>query len=344
MESAPQQQPPSSVPVPSGLPPNNWLMDRIDGQSKYNDRERPPGPCCWVPPCVGWCPGLLETNCLCVCFGRMGICGGKEIFRFLCLHLGFVANILAMIATSYAAFSISLEYFLLTKAPMETVKITDLTGNVLEKPVTLFLGLRGVGIDDATSPLGQYSVVGYDDLCVIAESALFIFDTENHDCTSCASDYFSMNAVISLMIAVPLFFPTFFGSQLRMYSGYDVNCVKNLLSVLGICTILLQVNVMVTYFLLCSRNSFFEEENVYFDASGNVVASQEDSFYEVEYKWTWGWGLISLIAGTGLKTIDVLCNISVPTPTVTRDRKEQEIYETIRYVEPEDSTAAGGEN
>jgi len=39
-----------------------------------------------------------------------------------------------------------------------------------------------------------------------------------------------------------------------------------------------------------------------------------------------------------------LCNISVPTPTVTRDRKEQEIYETIRYVEPEDSTAAGGEN
>jgi len=50
---------------------------------------------------------------------------------------------------------------------------------------------------------------------------------------------------------------------------------------------------------------------------------------QYEYDWKWGWGLIILVAGTCLKFIDVVCNVIVPTPNVTRDRKEQEIYETI---------------
>lgn len=328
-------------------PPRKWLMDRVNGQSNYNDRDRPPAPCCWVPPCVGWCPALLESNIFCKCFGKMGI-SASEFFRFFCLHLGFIANILAMLATSYAALSISLEYFLLSKASMEVIEIEEVTDRVISESAKIYLGLRGVAFDDpnmASHPLGQYLVIDYDDLCLVSNTttAYYYFDSSK-DCESCASDYFSMNAVISLLIAVTLFFPTFFSQQLRMYSGYDVNCVKNSLSLVGLCIILLNINVMVTYFFLCSKESFYEDTVAFFDSSGNPVEAEEDAYIEMKYTWSWGWGLICLIAGTGLKIIDLLCNVAVPTPNVTRDRKEQEIYETIVYVDPEEAGGTDDEN
>ena len=95
------------------------------------------------------------------------------------------------------------------------------------------------------------------------------------------------------------------------------------MSLIGICIVLLNLNVMLTYFFLCSKETFFEEEVVYMDDIGTIVP-QEDAKYALEFKWRWGWGLIALIAGTGLKVIDLLCNVAVPTPRVTRDQKEQE--------------------
>jgi len=277
----------------------------------------------------------------------MGI-SSSEFFRFFCLHLGFIANILAMLATSYAALSISLEYFLLSNASMEVIEVEEVTDRVISESASIYLGLRGVAFDDpnmASHPLGQYLVVGYDDLCLVSNTttAFYYFDSTK-DCESCASDYFSMNGVISLLISVPLFFPTFFSQQLRMYSGYDVNCVKNSLSLVGLCIVLLNLNVMLTYFFLCSKESFYEDATAFFDSSGNPVESGEDAFIEMKYTWSWGWGLICLIAGTGLKIIDLLCNIAVPTPNVTRDRKEQEIYETIVYIDPEEAGATDDEN
>ena len=336
----------ANLPTKSG-PPRKWLMDRIAGQSKYNEQERPPAPCCWVPPCVGWCPSLLESNIFCRCFGMMGISDG-EFFRFVCLHLGFIANILAMLATSYACLSISMEYFLLSKASMGVIEVEEVTDRILSEPASIFLGLRGVAFDDpnmATHPLGQYFVVDYDDLCLVANttSAFYYFDSSK-DCESCASNYFSMNAVISLLVAVPLFFPTFFSQQLRMYSGYDVNCVKNSLSIASVLIICLNLNVMLTYIYFCSKESFYTETTAYFDSTGNPVDSAFDAYIEMEYTWSWGWAFIALIAGTGLKLIDLLCNISVPTPKVTRDRKEQEVYETIIYVDPEDVDGTDEEN
>ena len=328
----------NDVPVKKG-PPRKWLMDRINGQSKYNDCERPPGPCCWVPPCVGWCPALLETNILCKSFGKMGIYG-SERFRFLVLHLGFVANILAMLATAYAALSISLEFFLLSKSAMGVIEVEEQTDRVFSDPACIYLGLRGVGFDDpnrAETSLVQYMVVGYDDLCLVADtSAAFYFDSTK-DCESCNSDYFSMNAVISLMIAVTLFFPTFFSEQLRMYSGYDTNCVKNFLSILGWLIILLELNVMLTYIYFCGKESFYQEPEVFFDVKGNPTSSEEDAYVVMKYTWSWGWAFIALIAGMGLKLIDLLCNIAVPTPKVTRDLKEQELYEAIVYVDPDEA-------
>lgn len=126
-----------------------------------------------------------------------------------------------------------------------------------------------------------------------------------------------------------------------MYSGYDVNCVKNSLSLLGIITILLNLNVILTYFFLCSNQSFYEDGTVFFDAENiayyDTPPTDTNGFYwKVQYQRKWGWGLICLVAGTGLKLIDVLCNLAVATPTVTRDPKEQDIYETILFACPGD--------
>lgn len=328
-------------------PPRKWLMDRVSGQSKYNDQERPPAPCCWVPPCVAWCPCLLETNCFCRCFGMMGI-SANETFRFICLHMGFIANVLAMLATSYACLAISTQYFFLSKSSLGVIEVNDTTGNLLSEPAYIFLGARGVGFNDpsmAGHPLGQYYVVGYDDLCLVAEetSAYYYFDP-TQDCAACASDYFSMNAVISFLVAIPLFFPTFFSQQLRMYSGYDVNCVKNSLSITSILIICLNLNVLLTYIIFCGKQSFQSDPTAFFDAQGDVVDSADDAFIALEFTWSWGWAFNALIISMGLKVIDLLCNVAVPTPKVTRDRHEQEIYETIVYVDPEEAEGTDEEN
>lgn len=327
--------------------PKKWLMDRITGQSKYNDRERPPANCCWVSPFVGWFPNLLETNRCCQFFGGMGINNSSsETFRFVCLHLGFVTNIGAMLLTAYACLAISLQYFLLSKASMETMVRTEtIVGNddaATASVVTIYTGFRGVAMDNpalAATETGRQIVVAYDDFCEFAATrGLERYLDPSKDCGSCASIYFSMNAVICTMVSVATFFPTFFSTQLRMYSGYDVNCTKNFLTAVGIITILLNLSVMLTYFFLCSRESFYRDGTVYFDSQGNafddIADISSNTYWKVKYEWKRGWGLIFLIAATGLKLMDVLCNIAVPTPSVTRDEKEQDIYETIVFAPP----------
>jgi len=275
----------------------------------------------------------------------MGIYPGGESFRFCCLHLGFVANICAMTLTAYACLSISLEYFLLSKSSMETLAMKDLTGTI-SQTITVYFGLRGVAIekpDMATRTITEQIVVDYDQFCDLASDGMDIYLDSSKDCGSCSSNNFSTNAVISLMMSVTLFFPTFFSQQLRMYSGYDVNCVKNWLTLIGLCTILLNLNVMLTYFYLCSKESFYEDGTVYFDELGNSYESwpiymQDSVYHEITYERTWGVGLICLVAGTSLKLFDVFCNLAVPTPKVTHDRQEQEIYETIVYAAPGDAT------
>ena len=78
---------------------------------------------------------------------------------------------------------------------------------------------------------------------------------------------------------------------------------------------------------------------VEFGEDGKVVGPQTTeglTYIVMEYAWSWGWAFNALIISMGLKVIDLLCNVAVPTPKVTRDRKEQEIYETIVYVDPEE--------
>ena len=348
---------------------NKWLMDRIHGQSKYNDNERPPNPCCWVSPIVGYFPVLFETNVCCRWFGAIGFGTStstsnsnsgsssnnnntttnpkNELVRFYILHFGFLCNIMAVLLSAYAALSISLEYFLLCKSSLFEINIIETTVFPTQPAATItsstsntiYFGFSGIGIEN------QQSVIGYKNLCNDNDNENnnnpYLLNSGQSDCNN--YNYFSMNSIISILISLSLFVPTFFMTQIRMYSGYDSNCVKNTLTILGIVIVLLNLNIILSsVYLLCFNNKSFmnnQDDNkneayyIYYDREGNAVGDNYDdtaSYYiEFYYEWNWSWGLILLVTGTGLKCMDLVCNILVSTPTITRNKKEQEIYETI---------------
>ena len=70
-----------------------------------------------------------------------------------------------------------------------------------------------------------------------------------------------------------------------------------------------------------------------FDEDGNALppgTDPESGEFLLDFEYRWGWGLIFLFAGTVLKFADIFAHMCVPTPTVTRDQKEQRIYEKVK--------------
>ncbi|KAL3934373.1 MAG: hypothetical protein SGARI_003412 [Bacillariaceae sp.] len=311
-----------------GPAPRKWLIDRITGQSKYGNRERPPCPCCWVAPPVGWCPGLLETNCFCRCVGWLGI-SSSEFCRFWCMNMAFLLNLCGLMLTIYSLLAISDDFIVLTKAGFQEM-VWRREGNAEEDAVSLW----------NPNGLSQQQVVYFDEFCALADDGIERY-VRPSDCDNCEA--ISMNMIIALMVSVVSFVPAFFSEQLRMYSGYDVNCVKAYLTCLGIITVLLNANVIVSFWYGCGQ-SFFDG-TVNYDSSGNVLpedADEDDIAATIEIETTWGYGLITLVCATGLKFLALVFNICIPTPNVTRDRKEQEIYESIGMPDMSGMKSVGG--
>ena len=49
----------------------------------------------------------------------------------------------------------------------------------------------------------------------------------------------------------------------------------------------------------------------------------------VDFDWHAGSGYICVMLATVLKIVDVICNLAVPTPSICRDKEEQQIYEIV---------------
>jgi hypothetical protein len=297
-------------------PPRKWLKDRISGDSKYGDRERPWFPCCWVAPPVGWCPFLLEENGCCKMFGGMGIYA-SESARFYLMHLGFMLNLIALLMIVYASLAISDDYDLLEKTSFSELTLVDSVGDIAAG-TTIYVGLRSIALSESDSgPV----VIGFDQFCATDGFELFMSPS---DCDSCQS--MTVNYVISIMFAAVLVFPSLFINISRMYSGYDVNCSKFFSGCLSICSMLLCLNTLFTYKFFCGDK--FYQGFVPFGADGSVYPAENSYF--VEYDWKWGWGTIFLVTGVVLKGLEMLINCCIPTPSIARDKKEQTIYEDIQ--------------
>lgn len=249
-------------------------------------------------------------------FGGMGIYG-SEAARFYLMHLGFVINLIAMLMIIYASLAISEDFDLLEKASFSKLTLSDNVGEIAAG-TTIYVGLRSIGLSDGDSgPM----VIGFDQFCATDGIDLLMSPS---DCDSCQS--MALNYVISIMFAAVLVFPSLFISISRMYSGYDVNCSKCFSGGLAICSILLSINTLFTYKFFCGDK--FYQGFVPFGADGSVFPAE--SSYFVDYNWEWGWGTVFLITAIVLKGLELLINCCIPTPSITRDKKEQEIYEDIQ--------------
>jgi len=298
-------------------PPRKWLMDRISGDSKYGDRERPWCPCCWVAPPVGWCPSLLEECGCCKFFGKIGIYTDEQP-RFYLMHLGFMINTIAMFMVVYACLAISDDYEVLSKASFSKITMQQDIGDTFPAGTTVHVGLRAISwltSDD------KEEVVNFDQFCATSGMDKLL---NPEDCSSCQD--MSLNFVMSTILAAVLFLPSLFVTVSRMYSGYDVNCGKAYSSVLAICSLGLCLNTLWTFKYFCGDK--FYRGLVPIDDEGNPFP--EDITKYADYVWEWGWGVIFLVAGVVLKGLEMMINCCVATPSITRDRKEQQIYENIK--------------
>ena len=241
------------------------------------------------------------------------------------MNMAFLLNLCGLMLTIYSLLAISDDFIVLTKAGFQEM-VWRREGNAEEDAVSLWVGLRSLALQNPNG-LSQQQVVYFDEFCALADDGIERY-VRPSDCDMCEN--ISMNMIISLMVSVVTFVPAFFSEQLRMYSGYDVNCVKAYLTCLGIITVLLNANVIVSFWFGCGQ-SFFDG-TVNYDSSGNVLpddANEDDIAATIKIETTWGYGLITLVCATGLKFLALVFNVCIPTPNVTRDRKEQEIYESI---------------
>eukprot|EP00339_Tiarina_fusa_P018712 CAMPEP_0117052900 /NCGR_PEP_ID=MMETSP0472-20121206/36574_1 /TAXON_ID=693140 ORGANISM="Tiarina fusus, Strain LIS" /NCGR_SAMPLE_ID=MMETSP0472 /ASSEMBLY_ACC=CAM_ASM_000603 /LENGTH=190 /DNA_ID=CAMNT_0004767719 /DNA_START=75 /DNA_END=644 /DNA_ORIENTATION=+ len=186
---------PASSNTSSRGPPRKWLMDRINGTSKYGERDRPDCPCCFVPPPVGWCPSLCETNAFCRFWGWVGCCA-SEGPRCCLLHIGFFANLAGWILTIYACLAMTENFELLTTTSFGRVEITEVN-NVFDEVIKLDVGLRAVALDNPVTGVGQV-VVRFDQFCDLATNGLQRY-MDPSDCDTCNES--SSNMVISVIIA-----------------------------------------------------------------------------------------------------------------------------------------------
>ena len=144
------------------------------------------------------------------------------------------------------------------------------------------------------------------------------------DCNNC--EQISRRIVPSLFLSMLSYIPNFTTDILRMYSNYDVNCQKFLASTFSWISLATAIYTWVNYRKGCfdslSTEPFAVNEN--FD---RVDIDSDEAYLVINFAWKAGLGQICLAIATFLKVIDIVFNIILPTPTITRDYLEQVEYE-----------------
>jgi hypothetical protein len=247
----------------------------------------------------------------------------KEKFRYWVLHVGFLANFIGFVLTLYACLAISEDYGTLRNVAFSSGVLNEVDNKI--DTITLDIGLKAVALNNPAT-VGEV-MLSFDQLCDLSlESDRLGRYLDTSNCDGC--EKVSKSMVSTVIVSVITFVPSLTTDILRMYSNYDVNCQKVFATVFAAISLLLSLNTLLQYNRACF--SIFYEGLVTYNSTGSVVDPDSSSVaYTLLFDWGIGKGLACLYAGTVLKGVDIVCNIMVATPTITRDAKEQAEYEKI---------------
>ena len=304
--------------------PRQWLDDRVHGVTLEGE-DRPPSFLCFAPPVLKYFPSLLETNGFCRCLGRIGCCPtNDEWVRGAVLKVGASANVLGFLFALYAASALTENMsWLENGSEFARGVITETSSSDID-PVYIHVGLRAASFDNPNT-FGKV-VVPFDRFCEVADGGGLEKYLVADDCSECYD--VSLQLLVATVLGVVAFVPTFAIDVLRFYSNFDVNCQKALSMFLSCITLTCFV---LTYhqFTNGCLDAFLDGPTSY-NTNGEYSPSGETV---VNFNWKIGNGSICLLLAVGAKTIHLLCNCSITTPTITRNLEDQEDYERLTLEE-----------
>jgi len=306
-----------------GPPYRQWLNDRSEGKSKYGN-SRPPCFIFFVPICVKWWPGYLESNCLCENLGSIGLLDPEHTSkRRLLLKSGLVSNILGFFLTVYTCFAISKRHNFIQNASFSRAEFKFANGTAV--PLSLDIGLTAIAYENLAGT-GKNVVVRFDEFCGLIEDGLDRYMHPDH-CARC--NEISNSLIASLVLGLLSYLPTLTTDVLRMWPNYDVNCQKVFASFFSMFSLGMSIYTWKGYGNGCF--DAFYEGDVYFDESMNPVVDPETEGYAMKLTFDWvpGPGIMALTIASLSKIVDIICNLLIPTPSITRDKHEQEAYELM---------------
>ena len=342
----------------SDLPlPTAYIKDRTrgkgrshpipEGETESDEDRRPPCFACYVPPPVLWCSRILEQNCFCEAFGSIG-CFGHESYetRKKILTFGLLANILSLILSLVACFSLSLQFNHITASAFSkgVAYIPE-----LEIPTSrIWIGLRAVAVRnfEGQSLINENyregdQVVPFGEFCsMVGEGLEYYMDPD--ECDSCAEA--SNGLMASVLLATLLIIPNIFTDILRMYPNYDLNCQKFLGSVLNMASAAASLYAYRGYASNCFR-AFYpgddDEDTEYLlslASNSTAISALISAFREenpdvgalsLSFFWNSGNGLTCIVLATMLKAFDIIAMLLIPTPVIAHRRSLQEEYELL---------------
>mmetsp|Transcript_31548 Transcript_31548/g.94405 ORF Transcript_31548/g.94405 Transcript_31548/m.94405 type:complete len:268 (-) Transcript_31548:268-1071(-) len=256
------------------------------------------------------------------------------------MRIGFVTQFAGMLLTAVSCFAISTNYEILSSLGFTRgiIMATNFTS-----PIEISIGLRAVAINNPNPGRVGAVVVSFDEFCTLTPKSAYHKENMQFDgkklsdylnpehCGECAAVSGSM--VVSLFLSVITYLPTLFTDILRMYPNYDANCQKAFGFIFAFFSLGMAINTWFKYRNNCV-NSFYDGL-VPQDAQGLVLAKAyaDEAVSWYDFDWTEGPGLICLLVATYLKIIDIVCHFLLPTPSITRDHREQAEYEKLAQKE-----------
>eukprot|EP00544_Gedaniella_sp_CCMP2646_P015477 CAMPEP_0202503394 /NCGR_PEP_ID=MMETSP1361-20130828/41628_1 /ASSEMBLY_ACC=CAM_ASM_000849 /TAXON_ID=210615 /ORGANISM="Staurosira complex sp., Strain CCMP2646" /LENGTH=1063 /DNA_ID=CAMNT_0049136599 /DNA_START=154 /DNA_END=3348 /DNA_ORIENTATION=+ len=339
--------------------PRQWLIDRCDGNERVmNPNSKPCCPIFYSPLLLKFFPDFMETNRVMEFLGRTGcISPTNTRARKIIMITATLGTIVGWAFLIFSDFAVSLNNFgMISGAAFNSGSLIvfpcrpgvfdacdsefddgAFRGNERNE---YFLGLRAIAITrftDEDRTKKQRVVKSYDSFCA-GDLGFQVVGPD--DCAQCADA--SQAMVASILMSTVTYFFTFTTDVLRIWPNYDVNCQKVFGGFFAIISAVMGLRTWFLYRNQCFAS--FRNGWYCFDEQLNEIDcdASDDIFYgSALVDWDAGPGLVALGVATFAKVLDLLCNILVPTPSITRSKNEQWEYERLATV---DSTAQCSDN